>query len=429
MLFRHVGYARDFDKALQQRIFKRARMMRDSFATKTGKDALRNILPLKDKRNHLLMFKGKSTRTASTFIASILNLGGNAIPLGWEASSMAKGEMVPAMVRTQHAAGFSSLIIRYDDDDKDVIAEAIATCEEWNLDLFIVNAGLGNSEHPTQMLLDIFTIQGRLPEKLREERLKIAFAGDLAYSRVIQSLAVGLKEYKPEISFISQPKIRIPEWVKKELNDAGVRFYEIHEPLEHVIGSLGADIYYLTRLQTNLRKDWGKDTAADEELESQFLFYSGITEKAAKAAPAETLFMHPKPSGPELPEWFEKDPRNIAIEQIMNGIPLRMALYYERFAGDDDIEIELARSIPVTFHSKDGDVVATTSAEIRSVCSDPTCTAVKLRQSDGWGNIKPAEHVSLKHTSNMLCPKHRPTPPDRIKSMSGEEKIINPKPS
>lgn len=415
MLFRHVGYARDFNKDLQQRIFKRARQMRDQFETQSDRDALRNILPLKNKRNHLLMFKGESTRTASTFAATILNLGGNPISLGWQASSMAKGEMVSAMARTVYAAGYSSLIIRYD-DDADVIGEAIATCSEWNLDLFIVNAGLGNSEHPTQMLLDIFTIQEYRTEKLREGTLHIAFTGDLAYSRVIQSLAVGLKEYRPKISFLSQPEILIPEWVKKELDSAGVTFCEIHEPLEQAIEELNADIYYMTRLQKNLRKNWGKNPKADEELEHKFLLYSGMTGEAAAKAPANALFMHPKPSGPEWPEWFEKDPRTIAIEQIKNGTYIRMALYYERFAGDDDIEIELNRIIPITFHSAGGDIIATVSAEIRAVCSHNTCTAVKLRQSDGWGTIKPAERASLKHKPCMPCPEHRPMPPKKIES-------------
>jgi aspartate carbamoyltransferase catalytic subunit len=413
MLFRHVGYARDFDKSLQQRIFKRARMMREYSATEAGRESLRKILPLKNKRNHVLMFKGQSTRTASTFIASILNLGGNAVPLGWDASSMVKGEMVPAMVRTLYAAGYSSLIIRYDDNDRDVIAEAISTCEEFGLDFFIVNAGLANREHPTQMLLDIFTAEERFREKLLGENLRIICAGDLAYSRTIQSLAVGLQEYKPKISFVSQPEILIPKWVKKELNAANIHFSEIHEPLENIIGDLKADICYMTRLQTNLRKDWGRNPAADEKLQRDFLLYSGMTGKTAAKAPATTLFMHPKPSGPEWPEWFEKDPRNISVEQIVNGLHIRKALYYERFAGDDDIEIELGRIMPVTFHSAGGDVVATTAAEIRAICSHDTCAAVKLRQSDEWGKIKPAERALLRHKPFMFCPEHRPTLPTK----------------
>lgn len=359
------------------------------------------------------MFQGPSTRTASTFAKAIRNLGGYPLLFGWDASSMAKGEMVSEMVRTHHVGGYSSLIMRYDKSDRNVIAEAIAACSEWNLDFFIVNAGLGNSEHPTQMLLDVFTIQEYRPEKFKGGNLHIAFTGDLAYSRVIQSLAVGLKENRPEISFISQPDILIPEWVKKELNSAGVRFREIHEPLERIIGELNADIYYMTRLQTNLRDDWGKNPSADEKLERQFLLYASMTEKAAQAAPASALFMHPKPSGPEWPEWFKQDSRNIAFEQIQNGLYIRMALYYERFAGDDDIGVELARIMPVTFHSAGGDIVATTAAEIRALCSEPTCTAVKLRKSDGWGKIKPAEFTSLKHKPFMPCPEHQPTLPDK----------------
>lgn len=422
-MLKHAAYARDFTEEIQRNIFHRAEQIEKLLDQPNGDIILEQMLPAQKKKRHVLMFQAKSTRTISSFDMAIQRLGGTLSIYPWEMSSMGKGESFSDMIGVFAHRNFSSFIMRYDgkEDDgiaknRDLIQEAIQECEALGSDMRIINAGFRNLEHPTQMLLDIYTIRKHHLDKLYSENLVIVMVGDIARSRAIASLAIGLKPYRPRIHFISPPDILLPEWVKQELENEKIVYHEIHLPLEETIRAISANVYYFSRLQTNLWEDAPRDKNILKQYEKEYEQFIGITNGVAAAARSDALFMHPLPHGGEIPSWFKKDPRYKAKEQIINGDLIRMSLLWELFGENFDPEFNMPRQKKIIFESQSGDIVETAAGEIIALCTVSYCLGIQLRHSGTWGKGWREHHEILRSIKNIArkpCPEHRPAPSEK----------------
>jgi aspartate carbamoyltransferase len=176
----------------------------------------------------------------------------------------------------------------------------------------IISAGDGIGEHPTQGLLDLYTIYNELG---RLDNLNVAMVGDLKNGRTVHSLARLLKLYGLEMTFVSPEMLRLPDELKEELREAGCTFREC-ERIEDVITTV--DVLYITRVQ--------KERFADlREYEAVKDSYEVTPELMALAKPKMAL-MHPLPRVGEIHYDVDDDPRAAYFRQMENGMYIRMAL-------------------------------------------------------------------------------------------------------
>lgn len=262
---------------------------------------------LKGKVVTLLFFE-PSSRTRGSFEAAIKYLGGQTIlvenPL--KTSSVAKGETLEDTART--FASFSdAIVIRHPDVGA---AQKVANV----VNVPVINAGDGIGEHPTQALLDLFTIK---EQKSKLEGLRGLIAGDLKNGRTVHSLLQGLSVYKNnEVYLLSPGALRLTEEIKKQCGP-NIKLHEI-ERVEDIPAD--CDFWYWTRVQ--------KERFANEEdyqsVSNRFILNKKlINEYAGK----KTIFMHPLPRVGEIAEEVDSDPRALYFrEQIPNGLFIRMAL-------------------------------------------------------------------------------------------------------
>ncbi len=268
-------------------------------------------LNLLDDSTVAILFYQPSTRTFTSFKAAAMWLGGQriiAIP-GMEAySSAIKGESLPDTIRTiEETTRADIIVLRHPDDQSSEIAARYA-------EIPVVNAGSGKKEHPTQALLDLYTIQRELGGR---DGLKIVMLGDLKNGRTIKSLAKLLAVVAPstEITFVSSPGLAAPPELVSDLRKKGVVVQE-RENLEEVLSQ--ADVLYVTRIQ----KEW---FASQEE----YLKVKGsyvISPELMQAAKKGMIVMHPFPRVDEIDPRFDKDPRAAYFRQMANGLYIRMAL-------------------------------------------------------------------------------------------------------
>ena len=218
------------------------------------------------------LFYEPSTRTSSSFAAAMYRLGGDVIPINEiNYSSVVKGETLEDTIVTM--GNYSDIIVlrsKTAGDAKKASKVSIVP---------IINAGDGNGEHPTQTLLDLYTIYERFD---RIKNLTITFVGDIKNSRTIHSLSKFL-EKRCVINYCETYDIdKLPK----------------------------SDVYYLTRVQ---RERGSKGSYK-------------LTKKHVQKMPDECIVMHPFPRNEELPQWFDSDPRAKYFEQIKNGLYIRMSL-------------------------------------------------------------------------------------------------------
>ena len=251
------------------------------------------------------LFYEPSTRTSSSFTAAMQRLGGSVIPINEvRYSSVMKGESLPDTIRTLEAYA-DVIVLRHPE------VGASATAARYSRKP-IINAGDGVGEHPTQALLDLFTI---LEELERIDGLHVAMVGDLKYGRTVHSLARLLSLFDVRISFVSPDILRLPDDVKQEVIDAGKTVCEIGA-IDDVIDT--ADVLYVTRVQ----KERFDDLA---EYESVRNYYEVTTHLMARAKP-DMILMHPFPRVGEIHYDVDSDPRAAYFRQMENGMYIRMAL-------------------------------------------------------------------------------------------------------
>jgi len=182
-----------------------------------------------------LLFFEPSTRTRMSFETAMKRLGGSVINLGpAEGSSISKGESLADTVRV--VAGYSdALVIRHPKEGSARLASQFSPVP-------VINAGDGAGHHPTQTLLDLYTIK----KESHLERLSIALVGDLKYGRTVHSLAYALSLYGADITLVSPPNLRMPEPIRSDLAGKGTLLREACD-LGEVVNNV--DVLYMTRIQ------------------------------------------------------------------------------------------------------------------------------------------------------------------------------------
>lgn len=262
------------------------------------------------KTPHLLgksivaLFYENSTRTRLSFELASKYMGANFASISASASSVAKGENLIDTGKTIQAMGTDVIIMRH---PMSGAAELLAK----NLDISVINAGDGMNEHPTQALLDMYTIKEK---KGRFEGLKVAIVGDIYHSRVARSDIWGLTKMGAQVN-IAGPSTLIPSEIEK----MGVKVFNcVNEAI------IDADVVIALRIQLERQKKGLFPTIREY---SEFF---GINDEMLKLAKNDVLLMHPGPvnRGIELSSCVI-DGKNSAInEQVTNGLAVRMALLY-----------------------------------------------------------------------------------------------------
>lgn len=256
------------------------------------------------------LFYEPSTRTRLSFESAMLRLGGQIISTenALEFSSAIKGESVEDTTRI--VAGYADgIVIRHHEQGAAMRAAAVSPVP-------IINGGDGPGEHPTQALLDFYTIWSELGQV---DDLRIALVGDLRFGRAVRSLALLFcLTRNTELFFVSPDAVPMGSDVRRALDAAGVRYRD--EP-DLAKALMQADVVYQTRIQ--------KERFATQ---SEYLAARGvytIDRQSLDLLPTRSIIMHPLPRVDEISPDVDADPRAAYFRQARNGVFVRMALLYQ----------------------------------------------------------------------------------------------------
>ena len=251
------------------------------------------------------LFYEPSTRTSSSFTAAMERLGGSVIPISEvRYSSVAKGESLPDTVRTLECYA-DVIVLRHPEVGASALAAQYARKP-------IINAGDGIGEHPTQALLDLFTIREELGTI---DGLTVTMLGDLKYGRTVHSLAKLLSLFNVKVHYVSPDILRMPAELMAQLAEKGLPQAE-HSTLDGVLPE--TDVLYVTRVQKERFENL-------DEYESVKNAYIISPETMACAKPKMAL-MHPLPRVGEISPSVDSDPRAAYFRQMEYGLYVRMAL-------------------------------------------------------------------------------------------------------
>ena len=253
------------------------------------------------------LFYEPSTRTSSSFTAAMERLGGSVIPINEvKYSSVTKGESLTDTVRTLECYA-DVIVLRHPETGSAAIAAKAARKP-------VINAGDGTGEHPTQALLDLFTIFEELGVGV-VDGLTVTMLGDLKYGRTVHSLARLLSLYEVRINYVSPDVLRMPSEVMDEVGQKMIQQKEFSS-LEEVLPE--TDVLYVTRVQ----KERFEDPAEYEEVKGAYV----IDAATMKSAKKDMIVMHPLPRVTEISQDFDDDPRAAYFRQMEYGLYVRMAL-------------------------------------------------------------------------------------------------------
>ncbi|MES0489809.1 MAG: aspartate carbamoyltransferase [Leptospirales bacterium] len=262
-------------------------------------------LPLLNDRILATLFFEPSTRTRLSFESAMIRLGGHVITaVGMQFSSLAKGETLYDTLKVMESYA-DVCAIRHPQEGASAKAAA-------SISIPVINAGDGAGEHPTQGLLDLFTIARY--KKLGEENVRVAFVGDIKYGRTIHSLLQLLSHYPVELVFISPPELGLPQKYVEFLTRSKIRF-ESTSKLEAIEN---CDVGYITRIQGERFVDHQQF----EKLRDYYVINKALVQKCKK----DLIIMHPLPRLSEISTDLDDMPQAIYFEQAKNGLYLRMAL-------------------------------------------------------------------------------------------------------
>jgi aspartate carbamoyltransferase catalytic subunit len=285
------------------------------------RDKLRYIFGLAEEMRHMVqqigsadllrgrvlanLFYEPSTRTSSSFMAAMQRLGGSAIPINEvRYSSVTKGESLPDTVRTLECYA-DVIVLRHPEAGSAQIAADYASKP-------VINAGDGTGEHPTQALLDLYTIQEELG---RVDGLSVAMVGDLQYGRTVHSLTRLLSMFDVRLTFVSPDVLKMPAELLQEAQDKGIPVAEF-EDVASVIEE--ADVLYVTRVQ----RERFEDQSLYERVKDCYVITPGLLQRAKE----RMIVMHPLPRVGEISYEVDRDPRAAYFRQMENGMYIRMAL-------------------------------------------------------------------------------------------------------
>jgi aspartate carbamoyltransferase catalytic subunit len=253
------------------------------------------------------LFYEPSTRTRLSFEAAMMRLGGWTMGTdnAREFSSAAKGETLEDTIRI--VSGYADVIVlRHSEEGAARRAAAVSSVP-------IINAGDGPGQHPTQALLDLYTIKDELN---RIDGIRVAMVGDLANGRTVRSLAYLLSKFKDiKVWFVAPPTVTMRDDLKAHLDEHDVPWVET-EDLESVLPEV--DVIYMTRIQ----KERFSDPAAYDAVKGVYRIDKRSLARMRKYA----IVMHPLPRVDEIAPEVDDDPRAAYFRQARNGLHVRMAL-------------------------------------------------------------------------------------------------------
>lgn len=250
------------------------------------------------------MFYEVSTRTSSSFAAAMARLGGAVLSFSEATSSVQKGESLADSVQTMSCYA-DVVVLRH--PQPGAVELAAKHCRRP-----VINAGDGVGEHPTQALLDIFTIREELGTV---NGMTITMVGDLKHGRTVHSLACLLTQYRVSLRYVAPPSLRMPPTVRAFVASRGTKQEEF-ESIEEALPD--TDVLYMTRIQ----KERFGSTQEYEACFGQFILTPHIMTRAKK----KMVVMHPMPRVNEISVEVDSDPRAAYFRQAENGMYIRMAL-------------------------------------------------------------------------------------------------------
>ena len=255
-------------------------------------------------KNVALIFEKPSTRTRLSFETAVQRLGGTVIGFSDAAStSTKKGETLADTVRII-SSYTDAIVMRHPKEGAARVASEFSAVP-------IINGGDGANQHPSQTLLDLFTLhetQGRL------DNLTVAFVGDLKYGRTVHSLAQALSLFGAKFYFVGPEALAMPDYLCEELDERGIS-YTIASTIEEVIPHI--DILYMTRVQ---RERF--DEAEYQKIKGQFVLRADMLRHARP----NMKILHPLPRVDEITTDVDATPHAYYFEQAKNGVYARQAL-------------------------------------------------------------------------------------------------------
>ncbi len=315
----HVIFSQQFNRPLMEEMCNLATTIRLIAKDQSGFHFLSNLL---SHKRAMLYFVQPSSRTFLSFHSACQTLGLRiAETRDMATSSEIKGESQVDTVRTL-ASYFDMIIMRHPSEG---FAEKIA----WALDnsdrpVPVINGGSGRDQHPTQALLDIYTLQRSFENKGGIDGKKIAIVGDLARGRTARSLARLLTQFQDvELYFVSPPSLPMGEDVLGELDQAGLKYFETDQ-FREVLPMV--DAVYMMRIQDEYEIGVDNSTINYENFH--------ITDESLELLKKDAIIMHPLPRRAEIAVSVDRDPRAMYWRQVRNGMWVRTALIAKIFGVD-----------------------------------------------------------------------------------------------
>ncbi|AGB02188.1 aspartate carbamoyltransferase [Methanoregula formicica] len=251
-----------------------------------------------------VLFFEPSTRTRLSFESAIARLGGTSLTVGSvEACSIAKGETLADTIRV--VSGYAdAIVIRHPKEGAARLASEFSTVP-------VINAGDGAGQHPSQTLLDLYTIRQSMPI----DGINIALIGDLRYGRTAHSLASALSLYNARLHTLCPRGLELPETLSARLEEQGMEIIA-HENITDIIPEV--DALYVTRVQ----RERFPDSASYFNVASSYR----ITPELLADAKKHLIVLHPLPRVDEIDPRVDEMPHAKYFEQSRNGVPVRMAM-------------------------------------------------------------------------------------------------------
>jgi aspartate carbamoyltransferase catalytic subunit len=270
-------------------------------------------VPALNGKSIALLFYEPSTRTRTSFEMAAKMLSASTTSMAMSSSSAVKGETLIDTVKNIEVMGIDAIVIRHS-------ASGAATLVDENVKASIINAGDGANEHPSQGLLDIYTMRekkGPLKGK------KVVIVGDIAHSRVARSNIWGLTKLGAKVSVVAPPTL-----MPSEIEKMGVKAsYDLDDEIRD------ADFINVLRIQLE-RQQKGLFPSIEE-----YIKLYGITAERLKKARSDVVILHPGPinRGVELSSEVADGPFNVILNQVTNGVAVRMAIFFLLLGGKKTI--------------------------------------------------------------------------------------------
>jgi len=251
------------------------------------------------------LFFEPSTRTRMSFESAMMRLGGRITDLGVPSmSSISKGESLADTIRMVEVYS-DIIVIRHPREGAARLAARFSSKP-------VINAGDGAGQHPTQTLLDLFTIK-RIKKDFN--KLNVVVVGDLKYGRTVHSLAEALSSFGVELTFVAPAALQMPKETVRQVERMGGR-PKLTNRLEETIAD--ADVLYVTRIQ----KERFPDLAEYQKVAGMYR----VDRRLLREAKSDLIVLHPLPRVDEIDPEVDGTPHAKYFEQAFNGVPVRMAL-------------------------------------------------------------------------------------------------------